>query len=110
MNKSTILVFILSVMIFASVGAVAVIMIPDSNPEMLTVKKYETLAREDYVFEDTKNISLESIEQTYDVDRKYLNQLLINKEYLPGTNNPFQTYTSSNGGSSGGSNGTTPNK
>ena len=103
MNKSTILVFILSVMIFASIGAVAVIMIPDSNPESLTVKKYETISREDYTFVDTKNISLDSIEQKYEVDREYLNKLIKDQNYKPGTTNPFANTAENNGSNSGSS-------
>ncbi len=114
MNKSTILVFVLSVMIFASIGAVAIIMIPDSNTESITVKKYDALSREDYTFVDTKNVSLESIEQKYDVTRDYLNKLIIDKNYKPGTTNPF-AFENANAESSGGSVSTTtpittPNK
>lgn len=109
MNKSTILVFVLSVMIFSSIGAVAIIMIPDSSPESYTVKKYEAIDRQEYNFVDTKSISLESIEQVYDVNQEILNKLIKEQNYKPGTNNPFANIISNNtnGENSGGTTGNT---
>ncbi|MEG2484218.1 MAG: hypothetical protein RSB51_01980, partial [Clostridia bacterium] len=75
MKKSTIVTFILSVMVFATIGAISIILImPDSRPDSYVAPKYEQLQRGNYTYVQTKNITLESIEQRYEVNQDYLNK------------------------------------
>ncbi len=106
MKKGTIITFVLSVIVFLAIGFIIIILItPQANPGVYTKTEYDALSKNDYVFVPTKDITADGVEQNYEVDREYLNNLEKNQGYKPRkNNNPFSNGNTSSQGNNNNNN------
>lgn len=93
MKKGTIITLVVSILVFLGIGFFTIVLVtPQSDPIIYNKVEYKPLARNEYVFIPSKDITAEGVEQNYEVDREYLNVLEKNQGYKPRkNNNPFSS-------------------
>lgn len=102
MKKIYIITFSLSVLVTFALCVVAyMLMLPQVNVTVGDISKYEAIAREDYKYVKTKDISKDFLEKDYTITVTQINSFLNKGQYKPGNTDPF-TQKSNSGSSNGG--------
>ena len=91
MNKSYIITFGVSALVFATV---VIILLMLMVPQQVTVvegniNKYDTIQKSEYTFENTKDISEESLIKQYGISADELANFKAKNQYRPGNSDPF---------------------
>lgn len=114
MNKSYIITFSISVIVIFSIAIILLmIMLPQAvNVVDADANKYEQVAKNDYTFQKTKDISEETLQRQYNITTNAISTFIQRQQYKPGNSDPFTpagTDTNPDGNGNGNNGGTDNN-
>lgn len=111
MSKNSWIMFgMIAVVIISIVLVALLILVPQSNPAINnTVEEYESITKTDFSYTQSKDISEESMKETYSITSEDVKEGKASKTYKQGNTDPFavpqassSTNTSNNGTSNSG--------
>lgn len=102
MNKSFLITFSVSVIIFATAAVIMLmLLLPKQLVSLKTsVEKYEGIEKSNYTYTKTKDISKEALLKEYKISSDDISKFRNEYKYIPGNSDPFYRYTGSEEGSS----------
>lgn len=91
MNKSFVITFSISVIIFATAVAIMLmLLLPKQLVSLKTsVEKYQGVEKSNYTYTKTKDISKETLHKEYTVSNDDMSVFKNERKYLPGNSDPF---------------------
>lgn len=105
MKKVYVITFSLSVLVTFSICVIAyMLMLPQVNVTTGDVSSYEKVAREEYKFIKTKDITKEFLEKDYTITTAQISSFLNKNQYKPGNTDPFTLKNTNNGDNTSGNN------
>jgi hypothetical protein len=103
MKKTYIITFSISVIVMFSVGVISLmLMLPQAvTVDSGTVKEYDGITKSEYTYNQTKDISKESLLKEYNVSNQDINTYEKKDQYNPGNSDPFTVSGASSSGTTG---------
>ncbi len=117
MKKSYIITFSISVIVMFSVAIIFLMLMLPQNVNIVDSEatKYQQIAKTDYTFNKTKDVSQESLQKEYSITSSQIESFAKKNQYKAGNSDPFTaagTNTNNGNANNGNTNngGTTPDE
>ena len=91
MNKSYIITFGISILVFASLVLIALMLMTPQQKAVIegNINKYDTITKSEFTFESTKDITLEALMKQYGISADEMAAFRARNQYNPGNSDPF---------------------
>lgn len=98
MNKSFIVTFSISIIVFATAVVVSLmLLLPKQLVSLKTsVESYKSVEKSNYTYTKTKNISKEALLKEYKITNDDITSFKNSRKYVAGNSDPFYRQTTSN--------------
>ncbi len=93
MNKTYIITFGMSILVFASLVIIALMLMVPQQKVFIegNINKYDTIKKSEFTFESTKDITLETLMKQYGISADEMATFKARNQYKPGNSDPFTT-------------------
>lgn len=97
MKKEYIITLCVSILVFATIVAVLLmILLPQSSTETTaSINEYDAIQKSNYTYKQTNAISFDNLVRQYSVSDTQINNFKSNKQYVPGNSDPFTDNSTS---------------